>query len=204
METSRLRKRMPVTALTDPKIVVPAIDSAFASSIRAHGEEPGDVRHRSCRCADHCHLHPRHGYNGASSRLPSRSPPGCGSRCCSPISPRPSPKGAARRKPRLCAHAHDTRAKRYIDEKTGVSVRRSRQASPGHVVLVEANEVIPGDGEILEGVASVNESAITGESAPVIREAGGDRRPSPAERPCCPTSSRYGSPPRRARPSSTG
>ncbi len=45
----------------------------------------------------------------------------------------------------------------------------------GDVVLVEAGEIIPGDGEILEGVASVNESAITGESAPVIREAGGDR-----------------------------
>ncbi|RBP10626.1 K+-transporting ATPase ATPase B chain [Roseiarcus fermentans] len=43
------------------------------------------------------------------------------------------------------------------------------------VVFVEAGEIIPGDGEILEGVASVNESAITGESAPVIREAGGDR-----------------------------
>ena len=45
----------------------------------------------------------------------------------------------------------------------------------GDVVLVEAGELIPGDGEIVEGVASVNESAITGESAPVIREAGGDR-----------------------------
>ena len=43
------------------------------------------------------------------------------------------------------------------------------------VVLVEAGEIIPGDGEILEGVASVNELAITGEFAPVIREAGGDR-----------------------------
>jgi K+-transporting ATPase ATPase B chain len=43
------------------------------------------------------------------------------------------------------------------------------------VVLVEAGELIPGDGEILEGVASVDESAITGESAPVIRESGGDR-----------------------------
>ncbi len=42
-------------------------------------------------------------------------------------------------------------------------------------MLVEAGEVIPGDGEIVEGLASVNESAITGESAPVIREAGGDR-----------------------------
>ena len=43
------------------------------------------------------------------------------------------------------------------------------------VVLVEAGEFIPGDGEIVEGVASVDESAITGESAPVIRESGGDR-----------------------------
>jgi potassium-transporting ATPase ATP-binding subunit len=43
------------------------------------------------------------------------------------------------------------------------------------VVLVEANDFIPGDGEVIEGVASVDESAITGESAPVIRESGGDR-----------------------------
>jgi K+-transporting ATPase ATPase B chain len=45
----------------------------------------------------------------------------------------------------------------------------------GDVVLVEAGEFIPADGEVVEGVASVNESAITGESAPVIRESGGDR-----------------------------
>ncbi|MDC9823077.1 potassium-transporting ATPase subunit KdpB [Devosia sp. ZB163] len=45
----------------------------------------------------------------------------------------------------------------------------------GNVVLVEAGDMIPGDGEVVEGVASVNESAITGESAPVIRESGGDR-----------------------------
>jgi K+-transporting ATPase ATPase B chain len=45
----------------------------------------------------------------------------------------------------------------------------------GDFVLVEAGDVIPGDGEVVRGVASVNESAITGESAPVIREAGGDR-----------------------------
>ena len=45
----------------------------------------------------------------------------------------------------------------------------------GDIVLVEAGQVIPGDGEVIEGVASVDESAITGESAPVIREAGGDR-----------------------------
>ncbi|KFC66316.1 Potassium-transporting ATPase B chain [Devosia sp. LC5] len=45
----------------------------------------------------------------------------------------------------------------------------------GDIVLVEVNDLLPGDGEVIEGVASVNESAITGESAPVIREAGGDR-----------------------------
>src|SRR5271167_2267360 len=45
----------------------------------------------------------------------------------------------------------------------------------GDVVRVVAGEMIPGDGDVIEGVASVDESAITGESAPVIREAGGDR-----------------------------
>jgi potassium-transporting ATPase ATP-binding subunit len=75
------------------------------------------------------------------------------------------------------------------------SLRKTRQATPayrllddgtteetvstelrsGDQVVVEAGQIIPGDGEIIEGVASVDESAITGESAPVIREAGGDR-----------------------------
>ena len=41
--------------------------------------------------------------------------------------------------------------------------------------MVEAGEIIPGDGDVVEGIASVDESAITGESAPVIRESGGDR-----------------------------
>ncbi|MBD9385695.1 potassium-transporting ATPase subunit KdpB [Agrobacterium sp. AGB01] len=45
----------------------------------------------------------------------------------------------------------------------------------GDIVIVSAGELIPGDGDVIEGVASVNESAITGESAPVIRESGGDR-----------------------------
>ncbi|QZT61863.1 potassium-transporting ATPase subunit KdpB [Mycolicibacterium austroafricanum] len=46
---------------------------------------------------------------------------------------------------------------------------------PGDIVVVEAGQVIPGDGDVVEGIASVDESAITGESAPVIRESGGDR-----------------------------
>jgi K+-transporting ATPase ATPase B chain len=49
------------------------------------------------------------------------------------------------------------------------------QLKPGDVVLVEAGDQIPSDGDVIQGVASVNEAAITGESAPVIRESGGDR-----------------------------
>ncbi len=49
------------------------------------------------------------------------------------------------------------------------------ELKPGDIVFVEAGDLIPSDGEVVEGVASVNEAAITGESAPVIRESGGDR-----------------------------
>jgi len=45
----------------------------------------------------------------------------------------------------------------------------------GDLILVEAGDIIPADGEAIEGIASVDESAVTGESAPVIRESGGDR-----------------------------
>jgi K+-transporting ATPase ATPase B chain len=51
----------------------------------------------------------------------------------------------------------------------------AEQLRKGDIVLVSAGEIIPADGEVIEGIASVDESAITGESAPVIREAGGDR-----------------------------
>ena len=51
----------------------------------------------------------------------------------------------------------------------------ARSSSAGDIVLVEAGDLIPSDGEVIEGIASVDESAITGESAPVIRESGGDR-----------------------------
>ena len=56
-----------------------------------------------------------------------------------------------------------------------VVMTASNDLKMGDIILVEAGDVIPADGEIIEGVASVNESAITGESAPVIRESGGDR-----------------------------
>jgi potassium-transporting ATPase ATP-binding subunit len=55
------------------------------------------------------------------------------------------------------------------------TTRPASELNRGDIVVVEAGEVIPGDGTVIEGIASVDESAITGESAPVIRESGGDR-----------------------------
>jgi K+-transporting ATPase ATPase B chain len=55
------------------------------------------------------------------------------------------------------------------------SSRAASELTRGDVVIVEAGELIPGDGTVIEGIATVDESAITGESAPVIRESGGDR-----------------------------
>jgi potassium-transporting ATPase ATP-binding subunit len=71
----------------------------------------------------------------------------------------------------------DISTKRLHEPRYGseFDVLPSSSLKKGDVFLVEAGEMIPGDGEVIEGVASVDESAITGESAPVIRESGGDR-----------------------------
>ena len=67
----------------------------------------------------------------------------------------------------------DTEA-HVLDENGSTHTVSSSELRKGDVVLVKAGEIIPGDGEVIEGIASVDESAITGESAPVVRENGGD------------------------------
>jgi potassium-transporting ATPase ATP-binding subunit len=70
----------------------------------------------------------------------------------------------------------ETKAKRLIDARNRqVEAVAAAALRKGDIVLVETGDLIPSDGEVIEGVASVDESAITGESAPVIRESGGDR-----------------------------
>jgi potassium-transporting ATPase ATP-binding subunit len=76
----------------------------------------------------------------------------------------------------------DTMARRLLNWTPGASPETLREESVpgtelklGDIVVAQAGDVIPGDGDVVEGVASVDESAITGESAPVIRESGGDR-----------------------------
>jgi potassium-transporting ATPase ATP-binding subunit len=75
----------------------------------------------------------------------------------------------------------DTMARRLLDWSPGQTSAIKEESigatelRQGDIVVVEAGQIIPGDGDVIEGIASVDESAITGESAPVIREAGGDR-----------------------------
>jgi K+-transporting ATPase ATPase B chain len=73
------------------------------------------------------------------------------------------------RKTRVATPAFRRRADQTIEKVSSNDLRN------GDVVVVEAHQIIPGDGDVIEGVAMVNEAAITGESAPVIRESGGDR-----------------------------
>src|SRR6478752_6932009 len=67
----------------------------------------------------------------------------------------------------------DTMARRLSGWRPGTTT--AAELALDDIVVVEAGQIIPGDGDVVEGIASVDESAITGESAPVIRESGGDR-----------------------------
>ncbi|WP_442970705.1 potassium-transporting ATPase subunit KdpB [Roseomonas sp. USHLN139] len=71
----------------------------------------------------------------------------------------------------------EARAKLLLraDDRTLWQPRAATELRVGDLVLVEAGELVPSDGEVVQGIASVNEAAVTGESAPVIRESGGDR-----------------------------
>ena len=75
----------------------------------------------------------------------------------------------------LRATKAELKAKRLLGVGDTYEIVPASRLEKGEMVLVETGDLIPADGEVMEGVASVNEAAITGESAPVIREAGGDR-----------------------------
>jgi K+-transporting ATPase ATPase B chain len=175
---THLRKRMPVTALTDPKIIVPAIGAAFAKlSPRVMIKNPVMFVVEVVAALTTV-LFIRDLLAGASdlgfsfqiilwlwftilfANFAEAVAEGRG-----------KAQAATLRQTR-----EETMAKLIVDEKTGLTVPTpAGKLGLGQIVLVEAGNLIPSDGEVIEGVASVNEAAITGESAPVIREAGGDR-----------------------------
>ena len=178
METSKLRKRTSATALTDPKIVLPAIGSAFAkldprlmmknpvmfvvevvaalTTVIFIREWMGGGEHLGFTFQIIVWLW----FTVLFANFAEAVAEGRG-----------KAQAATLRQTR-----EETMAKLIVDEKQGLIVPTpAGKLALGQIVLVEPGDLIPSDGEVIEGVASVNEAAITGESAPVIREAGGDR-----------------------------
>src|SRR6266700_1152619 len=178
METAQIRKRMPVSALFDPKIVVPAIGSAFVKlNPRTLIKNPVMFVLEVVTALTTVILIRDLVTGGESigfefqivlwlwftvlfANFAEAVAEGRG-----------KAQAAALRRQRT-----ETQAKLLTgsDRKNYKRVP-STSLKVGDVVLVEAGDTIPSDGEVIEGIASVNEAAITGESAPVIRESGGDR-----------------------------
>jgi len=179
METSTLRKSMPVSALFDPKIVMPAIGSAFVKlDPRTLVKNPVmfvlevvTVLTTVILIRD---LFAGGGHIGFEFQIilwlwftvlfanfAEAVAEGRGKAQADTLRRQRTETQA-----KLLAGPNDTQNYRLVP---------STDLKVGDIVLVEAGDLIPSDGEVIEGMASVNEAAITGESAPVIRESGGDR-----------------------------
>jgi len=178
METSLIRKRMPVSALMDPKIVVPAIGQAFVKlDPRTLIKNPvmfvleivtalttviliRDLLTGGAQIAFEFQIILWLWFTVLFANFAEAIAEGRG-----------KAQADALRRTRT-----ETKAKLLSgSDRKNFKLIPSTTLKVGDVVLVEAGDLIPSDGEIIEGVASVNEAAITGESAPVIRESGGDR-----------------------------
>jgi potassium-transporting ATPase ATP-binding subunit len=178
MESSMLRKRMPVTALADPAIVVPAIWASFAKlDPRVLIKNPVMFVVEIVAALTTI-IFLRDVFTGGANlgftfqitlwlwitvlfaNVSEAVAEGRG-----------KAQAESLRQTRTETQAKLLRAANARDYQLipGTSLK------VGDIVLVEAGDLIPSDGEVIEGVASVNEAAITGESAPVIRESGGDR-----------------------------
>jgi K+-transporting ATPase ATPase B chain len=179
MEASKLRKRMPATALLDPAIVFPAIAQAFVKlDPRSLAKNPvmfvlevvtvlttvllvRDIATGGQTIAFEIQIVIWLWFTVLFANFAEAVAEGRGKAQADTL-----------RKTRT-----ETRAKRILSPDNhelyeGVA---AEDLEAGDLVVCEAGDIIPGDGEVIEGIASVNEAAITGESAPVIRESGGDR-----------------------------
>jgi potassium-transporting ATPase ATP-binding subunit len=177
METSNIRKSMPVSALFDPKIVVPAIGSAFVKlDPRVLMKNPvmfvlevvtalttvilvRDLVTGGANLAFEFQIVLWLWFTVLFANFAEAIAEGRG-----------KAQADALRRQRT-----ETQAKLLTGPGRSFRLVPSTGLKVGDVVLVEPSDVIPSDGEVVEGIASVNEAAITGESAPVIRESGGDR-----------------------------
>jgi potassium-transporting ATPase ATP-binding subunit len=179
METSMLRKRMPVSALFDPKIVVPAIGSAFVKlNPRTLIRNPvmfvleivtalttviliRDLIIGGGHILFEFQIILWLWFTVLFANFAEAVAEGRGKAQADTLRRQRTETQA-----KLLAAPGDTQNFRLVP---------STNLKVNDIVLVEAGDMIPSDGEVIEGMASVNEAAITGESAPVIRESGGDR-----------------------------
>ena len=162
-----------------PGIILPAVGGRLHQARPAHArQKSGDVRgrhrlgahHPAVRQGPRCTVGRRSRLQPADHRLAVVHRAVRQLRRGGRRGPR---QGAGRR---AAAVADQTQAKLLAGEGTSsYTLVPGTSLKLGDIVLVEAGDIIPSDGEVVEGVASVNEAAITGESAPVIRESGGDR-----------------------------
>ena len=179
MEISKLRKRMPVSTLVDPKIVLPAIGQAFVKlDPRTLVKNPvmfvleivtllttvllvRDLVSGGSSIAFEFQIVVWLWFTVLFANFAEAVAEGRG-----------KAQADALRKTRT-----ETAAKRLLmpDNHEVYEGVPATELEVGDLVVCETGDVIPGDGEVIEGIASVNEAAITGESAPVIRESGGDR-----------------------------
>jgi K+-transporting ATPase ATPase B chain len=179
METSTLRKSMPVSALLDPKIVVPAIGSAFVKlNPRTLMANPvmfvlevvtalttviliRDLLTGGGHILFEFQIILWLWFTVLFANFAEAVAEGRGKAQADTLRRQRTETQA-----KVLTGAGDSQNYRLVP---------SAELKVGNIVLVEAGDMIPSDGEVIEGMASVNEAAITGESAPVIRESGGDR-----------------------------
>jgi K+-transporting ATPase ATPase B chain len=179
METSTLRRQMPVSALLDPKIVVPAIGSAFVKlDPRTLIRNPvmfvleivtllttvilvRDLVTGGDHIGFELQIILWLWFTVLFANFAEAVAEGRGKAQADTLRRQRTETQA-----KVISGAGDSQSYRLLP---------STELKVGNVVLVEAGDLIPSDGEVIDGMASVNEAAITGESAPVIRESGGDR-----------------------------
>ncbi len=182
MELSKIRKRMPVAAMADPAILVPAIGAAFRKlDPRVMARNPvmfvvevvaalatllflRDLATGSGNLGFAFQINLWLWITVLFANFAEAVAEGRG-----------KAQAASLRKTKTEAKAKLLTGKAKAGKDSEWREVAGTGLKPGDVVLVEAGDLIPSDGDVIEGVASVNEAAITGESAPVIRESGGDR-----------------------------
>jgi K+-transporting ATPase ATPase B chain len=178
METSQLRKQMPVSALFDPKIVLPAIGSAFVKlDPRALMKNPVMFVLEIVTALTTVILVRALVTGGANLAFEFQIVLWLWFTVLFANFSEAIAEGRGKAQAdALRRQRTETQAKLLSgSDRSNYKRVPGTNLKVGDVVLVEAGDTIPSDGEVIEGIASVNEAAITGESAPVIRESGGDR-----------------------------